>query len=204
MKKINKYTHRCPSSSNFELYLAGNGNGLFISEFESHIKECQLCNEAIEGYKLMQLTSTPLIKDSYPSAKPHTKFNIKWIGYAASIVIVFGLMFFGNNQIANRSLNENMAFVNTESDYEPQHNKRLNHKSSGEYWYISSEQKIAINDQLISEKQVETATNVSTNRVYVQVESSNNDFNQQVIQTIKSKTSAPVLSYSKTKWGKKN
>jgi len=192
----------CPSAKEYKLYLNGKGSDSFIAWFETHLKNCELCNEAIEGYKLNHLLTNKF--DLAKSVKPINNSSLKRvIPYAAAVAVLFAIILASpvkEHLFKNNYLAEDIFAV--QNNY----NKKLMHKSTAEYWYISESDNISLNDQFISKDDIEATRVLDSNNevVFVQVESNSIETTQAVISKIKENHSVPVYTYSKHKGLKKN
>lgn len=200
--KYIKEQTKCPSANEYTMYLNGKGSEDFILWFDEHLKNCELCNEAVEGYKLNNLLNAN-IQPPISIESVHDFKIKKFIPYAAAAVILVAVFFSNpikNNWFGNNYLAED-AFTNKAN-----YNKKLLHKTSAEYWYISESNNVSLNDQLVSKDDIEASILLKTKSeaVFVQVESTNTKTSEVVISKIKENHSVPVYTYSKQKGLKRN
>ncbi len=205
MKELYHFDYKCPSSADYEIYLNNTGTPEFLLAFNLHLKKCKLCTEAVEGYKSMQITDIRSATQQVSQKllpKTRSIVNAQVLAYAASVAILLGIasfILFGKSK-------ENLAQHDTAFDYSmlenngPNINKTLAPKSSEQFIYIGSCDKIAYNDQFLSpselEKKLKAQKNVSS--ITIEVGTNNYECANQIINNIKKDQSAPVITFSKT------
>lgn len=200
--KYIKEQTKCPSANEYTMYLNGKGSEDFILWFDEHLKNCELCNEAVEGYKLNYLLNNEF--ELPKKVKMRNNFNVKkLLPYAASVAVLIAVFFSSTikDQLFERNYLAEDAFTNKAN-----YNKKLLHKTSAEYWYISESNNVSLNDQLVSKDDIEASILLKTKSeaVFVQVESTNTKTSEIVISKIKENHSVPVYTYSKQKGLKRN
>lgn len=204
----NKYKLHCPDAQDFKTYLNKTGDSLFNRAFELHAKQCPLCNEALEGYQITGIKTTGRYKKPQPNfANPYgkTKRIYRQLGYAATILLVLGMVSYSLWFPANRT------YIYTEDPVYEFNGNELN-KQSGEkkiskkqnlnqYWYIGTNDKLAVNDYFINPDKLKEAlmNSASAKSILVQVENTDNRFNQKIITQLKENQNAPVYSYSSSR-----
>jgi len=208
MKKTNnKYNFQdtCPSTQNYENYINNTGDQLFINAFNKHLANCELCNEAMQGYKnagikgLSELLNNQSEKFS-PNKKGIAKYTIGILKYAASIIILLGITAIYLNQ-------QNSSLINSEAlsfDYnllinsKTLKNKTLVQKTNEQFIYINSCNKIAYNDQFLTTMELQKNLKFQKNikSIRIEVATSSIDCAQEIINSIKNDYSVPVITIS--------
>lgn len=201
MKLIN---NNCPSNHEFEKYLNGDSSEEQIIRFDSHLSECSLCQEAVEGYK-QAFVMGQLNKPRKQKLEKPVLFSVfvkRFIPYAAAIVVLFAIVFSNSFELFDKS----NSIV--ESDFENllNTNKTLLHKTDASYWCIQSDNQLAINDQFVSSRQLKSATiqDQTVSQIYIQVDVENSELVEGLVSDIKAIKQVPVFIYSKHKGLKKN
>lgn len=195
------YDIKCPDNKDFQNYLDGNLAELKIIAFDNHLKECELCREAISGYKIAYLTSIPQ-QTIYQTEKPNRHLLRRLLPYAAAVIILATLLI---SQLTEKwSIKKDQIADNTVILANNQ--KTLMHKSNTDYWYVGNKNNIAFNDQIVSPAALSEVSKSDNNveQVFIQVEESNSKTADEIVLTIKSNQSVPVFTYSKHTELKKN
>jgi hypothetical protein len=204
----NKYNKQCPNSNDFETYLNDSGTINFRTEFDAHLKICPLCSESIEGYQKTSIKNTGVYKKPAPNfANPYGRSIriYKQLGYAATILLVLGMvsysLWFPKNPPLTYAQTPVYEFSGNELTQQNGLKKIMSKQHNNQYWYIGSNDKLAVNDYFIKPSQVSEALykDPSTKSILVQVENSDNRFNQQIIQQLKNQQKAPVYSFSSSR-----
>ena len=197
---IDPFKDRCPSVDEFELFLKQKGNNQFNTLFSQHLKTCEFCNEAIEGYKHAGIYSIkPELKKVSVRFNPAIKRTdqLRWMGFAASVILVIGLLFMFQKYLYHNPVylsdQENGSFIENMS-HENDGIKKLNHKSSNEYWYIGT-RNLEVNDQVISPAEIEHAIDKSNpmSKAVIEVGNTDDIWVKQLIQKIQDGKETPVF-----------
>ncbi|MDA3891163.1 MAG: hypothetical protein PF517_05810 [Salinivirgaceae bacterium] len=212
MENNYNFQHKCPSVQHYQLYLNNEGDADFKEQFTEHLSECHLCAEAIDGYKVVKIGNIEHVLRS-SSRKFKLKigtpqlFKIKYFQYAASIVILLGItvLFFGKNRSLVDSNQVGLSDYSFIIETPVVGVKTLTAKTSEQFIYINSCNRIAYNDQFISTQELKNSIkklkNVSLLRIEVAME--DNACATEIINEIKRECSVPVLTISNSKSIKK-
>lgn len=176
----------CPSKENFIEYLEGKSSQDFIISFERHLENCELCKEALQGYKIAFLLDKNLDTPKFLKHKKkilNTNYFIKW---AAVFTLLLGLIFVLNNY---KKISKQHA----------KSTKTLLHKTNVNYWYIGKNKKIALNDTFIKSDDFKKALDYNNNKkqIVFQVESTDLKQVESILQKMKSKNDIPIYTFSK-------
>lgn len=200
-----QYSNRCPNSHDFETYLNQKGNPAFIQTFENHVNQCPLCQEALEGYQLTGIKTLGQYNKTRPNFRnPYSKPNIwlKQLGYAATILLVIGITTYNLWPTQTKQMpyieSPVYSFNNNEFIGSKTTTKILQNKINNQYWYIGSNDKLAVNDCFLAPGEIDKVlVNPSdASSITIQVENSDNTFNQKIIGKIKHHQKAPVFTVS--------
>ncbi|MBI9068833.1 MAG: zf-HC2 domain-containing protein [Salinivirgaceae bacterium] len=200
-----KNINTCPSVFTYEKYLK---NELATSEkldFEKHLKSCELCQQAIEGYKAEKLFDISRhFQDQPKFVSKQTKVisHSAFFRYAATVLILIGFgvatkyIIEGRNAI--NSLNQYVS-VNEYSQFKTMESKgakKLTRKTTDQYLYLGNDNKTLFNDQIIKIEELNEAKSlkINTNRIIIQVENNDPQNSQQIVNKIKEQHNIPVFT----------
>jgi hypothetical protein len=196
---------RCPEASEFESYLKQNSSLEFKIAFEKHLDECKFCAEAIEGYKLSEITDITytLLPANRKIAKElnHTTFPITQWAIAASVALLVGLSVFNFN--ANNKEHYTAQWQNMSNDLyasssiEKSGHKKLVNNLNEQYWYLGENNVVAINDVIIDPSVMETMikNNAPKEAIIVEIENTDFEYSNRIISQLKSTQQAPVFTF---------
>lgn len=185
-----KNQKKCPSKENFIKYLEGKSSQEDIVLFEKHLKNCELCKESLQGYKMAFLLdenlNTPKCINSQKRIL-NPKYFMKW---AAVFALLLGLIFVFNNK--NKQ-------VQKTTKQETKSTKILLHKTNVNYWYIGEDKKLALNDTFIKSDDFRKALDNNNNKkqIVFQVESTDLEQVELILKKMKLKNNTPIYTFSK-------
>ena len=197
------FGNRCPSANDFEMYLQNRSGSTFMKSFDLHIDECELCSEALVGFKEAEVKDVSgLLQKStakfYSSRDNNITKLYRTIGYAATIVVLLGIstvMYIVSNQ--KTDYYQTLGFdYSVLYEQQPLKNKTLSQKSNEQFVYISSCNKIAYNDQYMTIEMLNEALDTQKNATLIRVEVANDNYEcaNEIINLIKNRHSIPVLT----------
>lgn len=199
----NKYNfnNTCPDFNQYKTYIDGTGTNDFKLAFNEHIKECQLCANALEGLKqtnLIEVEQKLSDANKLFGAKTQKHYsNQRIFAYAATILLIIGAFsigIFSNSSLPNyeqANLFDYSLLIQENSSGQ----KTIGKKQDQQYMYISNCNTIAYNDQLISIddiKEIKTLTSASLLRV--EVADGDNKCAIELIEDIKKTYNIPVIT----------
>jgi hypothetical protein len=196
----------CPSANDFDRYLDGIGPAEFTQAFDDHLKQCPLCRESIEGYKLAN-TSPARLKSRKSANKiffesRHPNKWITWGSIAAGVIILAGLstliwhprqskiMFSANNIADPEFIPENITNSTSPG--------KLTNKLTEDYWYVCN-QDIFINDQEINPTNIDAIIdNLNPSKpLIIEVGCACDDKLDQLVKKIKNRRNINIYTFSK-------
>lgn len=203
MNNIYINTEKCPDKNAFNNYLNGGLSESELLSFENHLDNCSLCKESVEGYKAAFIEGYVFAKPKLKAIKQRNNNGRRIVLYAVAATIILGLFLL---QPIKTLQNKSVYMSNSNSDIVTTNNKTLMHKTEVKYWYIGTDDKIAVNDQFVPTSQISSIseTDNHSSQVFIQVEETNQAIAEQFISTITSNLTVPVYMYSKQKGLKKN
>lgn len=203
MRDRYNFEDRCPSAHDFEQYLQNSENVKFTLAFKKHIEQCELCNEAIQGFQMSNISNiNNLLKSASNQFNKkivkNGRFIFKILSYAASIILLIGIssVFYNiqNQKIIDyQALNFDYSMI---SENSTQRHKTLAKKSTEQFIYIGNCSKISYNDQYLSPDMLNKALNAQKGITLIRVEVGNDNFDctNEIINSIKRNQSVPVLT----------
>ena len=205
MKTYYTFAENCPSVNDYETYLKGTGTFEFNEAFNLHLTTCELCNNSIQGYQAAGITTPSNLLHSNTNAfslktKNSTKFQVRILSYAASILILIGLSAVYISQQNNRLTYQeaNNFDYSLVVENQPDKNKKLIKKTNSHFIYINNCNKIAFDDQFLSAdelaEKLKNQKNISL--ITIEVASDNYECTNNIINTIKRQNNAPTITIS--------
>jgi predicted nucleic acid-binding Zn ribbon protein len=199
MKTLTTYKNHCPNAEDYQLYLNQQMEEKKLAAFENHLKECPLCKESIEGYKITLTHNVPRLNKKQ-SALRNTIYM--WGSIAASILILVALslswLLNDNLKMNSEELYSDLPIL--ESPEFMQANtgtKRLSHKTEAEYWYYGDNNKVKLNDQIVDKSHITTIleTTKSNSPIFIEVATKQNSEADSFVNAVKANKSQPVYTY---------
>ncbi len=209
---MNNHYNTCPTAKQFTLYLTGKGKKKFNNSFEKHLATCQLCQQAIAGYKLVSATPAYINYIKKPKFITTKTKNIKlaW-SVAASLTLLIATAVYTTLYFTYKTSYNLVAINDCENMFTNQTIKTLGTKniknySHSQYWTVDQNNQLIVNDSYISPTQINKAINntIPVQQVIVEISTNNVTFANQLIKQIKSEKKVPVYTFSKPVPHKKN
>ena len=198
------FLDKCPSVADYETYLQGCGCERFNIAFDNHIANCNLCEEAIEGYKaigadrISRLLKSPTKQLGFN--KRGEDFSLyKTLSYAASIVILLGI----STILYTLQYSKDIGSPESYFDYSmvstsaiALKTKTLINKSTEQFVFIDNCNNVAYNDQYLSPERLNEVLKSQKGITLIRVEvgDGNKECAGRIIESIKKHQSAPVLT----------
>lgn len=184
-----KNQKKCLSKENFIKYLEGKSSEEFIIFFEKHLKNCELCKEALQGYKIAFLLNENLDTPQFLNSEKRVLSPKHFVKWAAVFALLLGLTFVFNNYKQTKKTTKQQA----------KSSKILLHKTNANYWYIGENKKIALNDTFVKNDDLKKAldSNNEKKQIIFQVESTDLEQVELILKKMKLKSNTPIYTFSK-------
>lgn len=197
MEKSTNYSIHCPSKSDYVNVLQGRASYSLSLDFYKHLDECELCSISFEGYRINN--ATPVNMLNRDEAKIIRKNPLRLLAYAATIAIMVGGYFFFQNVANNNSSIEPLFVSDAYTDFEETAtgSKKLMAKNQEDYWHVNADGVLSLNDQVISEEQIDEVKLEEGRKAFVEVGSADNDIIEPLVQKLKEEKNQKVFTLSK-------
>lgn len=192
------YTNRCPSMHDFESMLKGSASAALKLDFHKHLESCELCSLAYEGYRLNNVRgiSELIVRKSIVKKSP-----LRYVAYAATIAMMVGSYAFFQNMAENKTGVEPLFVSDAFTEFEEVTvgAKKLMAKNQEDYWHISAEGELSLNDQSIKLEEIDKAKLEHGRKAFVELKTNDESVLTPLMDKLKNEKDQKVFTLSKNR-----